>query len=264
MTATNGSAGEKPGDGAEQPEILAKDDRRQKRRHADDRPDRKVDLTGGQHEDHADRHDGDGRRLLDDVEKVAGGEESVVAKDDREADEDQDEADIDDILARIDRPQTATASPPSTTPPVSEAGGSRWRDWNQPSFTLSLVTAMRVDRVERLELLADQRGGRSAGERLADGVGLVGDDGADIAALDHVERQRLGEVERHDLRVGIAAVAERREDELGRLGPGHIDAVEVRVLDHEGVDDVLGLGRIGEALLGDDLDVLDTYPGSSA
>ena len=37
----------------------------------DDRADREVDLARRQHEDHADRHDGDRRRLLHDVEQVA-------------------------------------------------------------------------------------------------------------------------------------------------------------------------------------------------
>ena len=123
--------------------FCAEHHRREQRRDRDDRADREVDLAGGQHEDHADRHDGDRRGLLDDVEEVAGGEEAVVPKDDREADEDEDEADIDDVSARIDRPEAPPASPAiGSRLRVSVAGGVACSDWNQPSLMLSLVIAM--------------------------------------------------------------------------------------------------------------------------
>ena len=114
----------------------------EERRDGDDRPDREVDLAGGQHEDHADRHDGDRRGLLDDIEEIAGGEEAVVAKDDREADQDQHEADIDDVAARIDRPQPRQLPRHCTSLRSAKPAGSRWSDWNQPSLMLSLVTAI--------------------------------------------------------------------------------------------------------------------------
>ena len=72
-------------------------------------------------------------------------------------------------------------------------------------------------------------------------IGLVGDDRRDIAALDHVERRRLVEVERHDLGVGVAGRSQRRKHAQRRLGPGDIDAVEIGMLGEHRLSDVLGL-----------------------
>ena len=191
----------RPAAAPSEPEILAQHDRRREApRSPTIEPDRKVDLAGGQHEDHADRHDGDRRRLLDDVEKIAGGQEPVVAKDDREADEDQDEADIDDIAARIDPPLSA-----DSLPAPSLASGQRGRrvavERLEPAFLdIVLGDGDGVDRMERRRASCRSASAAArAGECLPMRIGLVGDDRRDIAVLDHVERQRLGEVERDDL-----------------------------------------------------------------
>ena len=104
-------------------------------------------------------------------------------------------------------------------------------------------------RLAEQAVAADRRHGA------AELIGLVGDERGDVAVLDHVERDRLGKVERDDLRLGVAGGTERREDALRGLGPGDVDAVEVGVLGQERVGDLFGAGRIGDALLRDDLDV---------
>ena len=111
------------GGDADRPGHRAHHYRRDQRRDGDHRADRKVDLAGGQHEHHADRHDRDRRRLLDDVDEVVGGQEAVVPEHHREGGEDQQESDIDDILGRIEPLEGQRLRRHQFTP--SEAGGSR-------------------------------------------------------------------------------------------------------------------------------------------
>ena len=71
----------------------------------DDGPEREVDLAGAEDEDDGDGHDGDGRRLPNDVEQVGVAEKTVVVQRGGEEDEDQQEDGVDDNATRLDLTQ---------------------------------------------------------------------------------------------------------------------------------------------------------------
>ena len=57
-------------------------------------------------------------------------------------------------------------------------------------------------------------------------IGLIGNDGGDIAAFRHVDRERLGQVKGYNLRVGVSGVAKSRQNGFRWSGPSGVDAVE--------------------------------------
>ena len=128
-----------------------------------------------------------------------------------------------------------------------DAGTSVLSDCFQPSATLSLVTASESTTRKGAASLPISAAGRGAGGGDADLVGLVGDQRGDVAALDHVERRRLVEVERDDLGVAVAGRAQRRQHAQRRLGPGDVDAVEIGVLGQHRLGDLLAARRVGHA-----------------
>jgi hypothetical protein len=78
-------------------ERLRRDERGQ-RHH---RPDRQVQLAGRERVGEAHRHHGDRRRLLEDVQQVLAGCESLVAEGRGEEDEDPQEDEVDDVHRRV-------------------------------------------------------------------------------------------------------------------------------------------------------------------
>ena len=81
---------------------------------------------------------------------------------------------------------------------------SLFNDLCHPSFSVSRVTAMESTTRNGGAALPI-RAGRGARRGDADLIGLVGDDRRDVAALHHVERRRLVQIERDDLGVAVAA-----------------------------------------------------------